>query len=704
MGLCITDNSGNNPNIQQHAWDYIKNSVCKSVPDALIMTESMESILANASKSLVPANTTLDLQAPIHLPYDNITIIMKTIQEFNNQLQYGLNYGGASCALVLGFMFLGMLNNLFHHSVTWRYNKTTTTAGSSKPKALSPSPNWIKSIRRHIINPSLFFDGVHLQQASVFGFVVSYPTRLEGILVFLFLVLNFVLLFPCYDLFNENTYWPNAIPTQLGRYLADRSGEMSFAQLPMVYLFGGRNNIMIYLTGWSYDRFIVAHKWASRVMFIHAVIHSAAYTWLALLDGPEGLTSYYEDEYIIWGAVATVLSGFILLLAIPSLRRSFYDLFLSIHIVLVVIFTVACWYHVKLLEDQENMAFLYASFAIWAYDRVVRFIRVVYYNIIFVTGQSMVRTVKADIVPGTDCIRLRVDANKKGLSHRIPGAFVYIYVPRVYFWQSHPFTIASWHQTSLDSDNMITSDSAMINEAVQIPDEKKQRPSSSPHDSAITVPTSIKQTNTFDLLIRPQKGMTKKLYEAVERLGPGGGEMYMVIEGPYGHTHPILQYDTAILIGGGVGCTATIPYLQEAVYNSTKSAAQHVVFIWVVQHDSQLLWARQDIEECLSHVKHTRNHQGSDEATTSNTVALDVAIYVTRSSTTLTEDKGKQQPEGMGIHYGVRPDLAKLIGQYIEMAPGSVGLLHCGPGRMSDDIRQISALHGLPYFEEAFNW
>lgn len=468
-------------------------------------------------------------------------------------------------------------------------------------------------------------------------------------------------------------------------------------------------------TGWSYDRFIVAHKWVSRVMFIHAVIHSAGYTWLALLDGPAGLVDYYESEYIVWGAVATVLSGVILGLAIPYLRRTCYDLFLYVHIVLVVLFTVACWYHVSLLEDHENMAFLYASFAIWAYDRVARFIRVVYYNLMFVTGQSIVRTVKADIIPGTDCIRLRVDADKKGLNHRMPGVFVYIYVPRVYFWQSHPFTIASWRQPALDNTMPRNNESGLINEAVNIAeggDDKKndQQPRpTSPPDSAIGISstTSASTTTTFDLLIRPQKGMTQKLYEAVEKLGPGGGDMYMVIEGPYGHTHPILQYDTAILIGGGVGCTATVPYLQEAVYNSAKVAARHVVFIWVVQQDDQLLWAQQDVEDCLAHVNRNNNkHQDGtaeeEAAASASDLALDVAIYVTRS--TRQPDEKKEQPHGMAVSYGVRPDLSKLVGQYIETASGSVALLHCGPARMSDDIREISAVHGLPYFEEAFNW
>jgi NAD(P)H-flavin reductase len=279
----------------------------------------------------------------------------------------------------------------------------------------------------------------------------------------------------------------------------------------------------------------------------------------------------------------------------------------------------------------------------------------------------------------------------------MPGVFVYIYVPGVYFWQSHPFTIASWHQPS-DHPLITTPGTSSSYGTMVIASPPLTNNKLSTHRSL--------SGNTFDLLIRPQQGMTKKLYQAVEKLGPGGGDMEVLIEGPYGHTHPLLQYDTAILIGGGVGCTATVPYLQEAVYNANVTATRHLIFIWVVQYDDQLSWAQDDIEECLDHINRTRTVSANDEAESTasekSSLALDVAVYVTRSARQL--DDPKKQQEGWNVAYGTRPDLDKLLGQYVETAPGSVAMLHCGPDRMSDQIRRISALHGIPYFEEAFNW
>lgn len=435
-------------------------------------------------------------------------------------------------------------------------------------------------------------------------------------------------------------------------------------------------------------------------MVIHAIVHTVAYTWYCAHYGFEMFITFFSDPYLLWGVLAIVLSIVVLLLALPNLRRSCYDLFLYSHIILVLLFTVGCWYHVALLEDEENLMWLYISICIWSFDRVARLVRVIYYNIMLATGQRWLRTVKADIIPGTDCIRFRVDANKYGLCHRMPGVFVYIYVPGVYFWQSHPFTIASWHQPS---DHPLTTTSGASSRygtmAVASPALANNKVSSQRSLSG----------NTFDLLIRPQQGMTKKLYKAVEKLGPGGGDMEVLIEGPYGHTHPLLQYDTAILIGGGVGCTATVPYLQEAVYNANLTATRHLIFIWVVQYDDQLSWAQDDIEECLGHINRTRMHPSTNDevevaASEKSALALDVAVYVTRSTRESENPKKGQQQEGWNVAYGIRPDLDKLLGQYVENAPESVAMLHCGPDRMSDQIRRISARHGIPYFEEAFNW
>lgn len=58
-----------------------------------------------------------------------------------------------------------------------------------------------------------------------------------------------------YDLFYDNMYWYGRIDVQLARYVADRTGIMSFYNMILLWLLAGRNDVVIWLTGWSYREY-----------------------------------------------------------------------------------------------------------------------------------------------------------------------------------------------------------------------------------------------------------------------------------------------------------------------------------------------------------------------------------------------------------------------------------------------------------------
>jgi hypothetical protein len=105
-------------------------------------------------------------------------------------------------------------------------------------------------------------------------------------------------------MFEENIYWPGDEPAQISRYIADRSGILAFAQIPLLIAFAGRNNVLIWLTGWSYDTFNVWHKWVARVCLLHTFIHSVAWSVIAFMQGgAEEFAEYYQETYLQYGAV-----------------------------------------------------------------------------------------------------------------------------------------------------------------------------------------------------------------------------------------------------------------------------------------------------------------------------------------------------------------------------------------------------------------
>jgi Ferric reductase like transmembrane component len=55
---------------------------------------------------------------------------------------------------------------------------------------------------------------------------------------------------------------------------------MSFANLILIWVFAGRNNIFIWATGWSFADFNIFHRHVAWIATLQAVIHT--FTYLAL--------------------------------------------------------------------------------------------------------------------------------------------------------------------------------------------------------------------------------------------------------------------------------------------------------------------------------------------------------------------------------------------------------------------------------------
>ena len=96
-----------------------------------------------------------------------------------------------------------------------------------------------------------------------------------------------------YNLFTDNLYYTNKAP-QFWRYFADRTGYLAYANLPILWLFAIRNNILIWMTGWDFATFNRFHRWVARIATLEAVLHSIRYTVVDWASG-YGFTQYALD-------------------------------------------------------------------------------------------------------------------------------------------------------------------------------------------------------------------------------------------------------------------------------------------------------------------------------------------------------------------------------------------------------------------------
>lgn len=89
---------------------------------------------------------------------------------------------------------------------------------------------------------------------------------------------------------------------QAARYIADRTGIICYATLPILWIFSGRNNIFLWLTGWSFSTFNIFHRHVARIATVLAIVHSIGYTALEAYCEyfPVGGTSDQVAELFRW--------------------------------------------------------------------------------------------------------------------------------------------------------------------------------------------------------------------------------------------------------------------------------------------------------------------------------------------------------------------------------------------------------------------
>lgn len=85
--------------------------------------------------------------------------------------------------------------------------------------------------------------------------------------------------------------WPR-VYAQLCRYISDRTGILSLANFPIIWLFGTRNNVLMWLTGWGFGAYNNFHRWVARISTAEAVAHSIGYTIMVFIG------SYHSDEIV----------------------------------------------------------------------------------------------------------------------------------------------------------------------------------------------------------------------------------------------------------------------------------------------------------------------------------------------------------------------------------------------------------------------
>ncbi|BFZ60302.1 hypothetical protein YB2330_001338 [Saitoella coloradoensis] len=585
------------------------------------------------------------------------------------------------------------------------YCRLLRSRRTPKPRIVSQPWRVTALCRKHIILPALF-GNAHIRPVTIFGISLgTLPTRLESIFIFAYVAMNVILCCVGITTISDNVVLKGTVG-QVAKYVGARTGVFAFANLPLLFGLAGRNNVLIWLTGWEYNTFNMLHRWVGRVVALQTFAHVIAYGVFTTSDADIYSVSLFRNP---WAMGATIGLVVMMLGSISHVRKMAYEIFLVIHLIMVAVFMVGSYVHV-LKANTAQLGYIQAGLAIWGFDRFVRLLRMFVTNIpwtwlfeIFPSSRTMKRCteVYVEVVPN-DAIRctVRVPAGWNFM----PGQYVFMSIPQLGWSESHPFTVMEYmeeeeeekqvERVRQDSASSIASDATLVGdrESPQMfdVDLKNMDIEKAIEVSSDTGTAESGVGPTFTVLIRPQTGFTKRLLEHATR-SPSSRHcpLKAVIEGPYGVTHPYWSYESVLLIAGGVGITYVVPYIAELMHRRNHGETlltRQIHLIWAIRSESQLTWIEPYLHKWRGPLR-----EGS----------MRIDIYITSEN-----HPGATWEKGAMVKWG-RPVMRDVVEGAVRERVGGLVVGVCGSAGISDDTRKAVADVGngeVEYVEAAFTW
>jgi hypothetical protein len=229
-------------------------------------------------------------------------------------------------------------------------------------RKLKPYLSWPSTIGTYVVRPLQFLLG-------------NAPTVGQSLYIVMFIILNIILTAISYRYFQPSA-WYKSKYYEIFAYIIYRTGQFGYILAPLVFLFAGRNNVLLWLTNRSHSTFMVLHRWVGRVFALQATLHSILAVKLYKKEGMYAME--VTQPYWRWGIVATIMVVLLTFASSLYFRSFLYEFWFLTHIVFSVLLIVACWYHAydlyAFLGGIED--FLYAVAAVWFFDRLTRVVRI----------------------------------------------------------------------------------------------------------------------------------------------------------------------------------------------------------------------------------------------------------------------------------------------------------------------------------------
>ena len=153
-------------------------------------------------------------------------------------------------------------------------NLFSSTPRPSSPSRRTHSPPSKPSKTPLILTPSDIkeFPSSHpkTREHGVYSTKTLHPPTIgQTLYILAYFILNFVLSAVNYIIVEPHPWGYNR-HQEIMAYVGYRTGEIGYAILPLVILFAGRNNVLLYVTNWSHATYMLLHRWVARIFAAQA--------------------------------------------------------------------------------------------------------------------------------------------------------------------------------------------------------------------------------------------------------------------------------------------------------------------------------------------------------------------------------------------------------------------------------------------------
>ncbi|EAL21005.1 hypothetical protein CNBD6060 [Cryptococcus deneoformans B-3501A] len=473
--------------------------------------------------------------------------------------------------------------------------------------------------------------------------------------------------------------------------LGIRAGWIAQALLPFVFVMGSRINPLAWITRVEASRWMIWHQYGARVLLFFSVIHTFIILYAPYRQGGISWTRAYWTTYnkpsnffnshgrMVNGTFALAALSWIVFSSFAKIRNWNYEFFIVQHILSIVAFLISLWPHVK-VSIPDALYYIYASVAVWGFSILVRFLweTVEFAGLGKWKGKAILQGFGGDEMSGKGGVTRLVVETKRGSWET--GQYVYLRVPSVNTFQSHPFTIAS----------------------------------SPPTNSDIDTPSPL------TILISSRSGITKRI--ARSALSNPSKSIPVIVQGPFGGFGEKLErFDKVLVICGGVGAAMGWPVASKLVREGRK-----VKMIWSVRNIDCFEWFNDDRSFDRTDVTIHLTGPNPDQTSTfsapmkpsSSKIESSQPVEAeTTASTPGVEEKLFDIASGTVVNSG-RCDITKVLREYTEgMDQGErLAVIVCGPTSMLADtanavaklqwdiVRGKSVLGEVWMHKERFGW